>query len=181
MGEKYNALTREHIDFIAEQKIFFVGSADVDSRVNISPKGLDSLRIIDNNLAIFLNKTGSGNETAAHIQHSVNNPRMTIMLCSFTEKPLILRMYGKAIEILPDNSNWQSLLTHFDDTVGARQIFALDIELVQTSCGYGVPFFNYQGDRDFLNNWAHNKGEKGLQEYQQQKNTISLDGKKIKI
>jgi hypothetical protein len=181
MGEKYNALTREHIDFIAEQKIFFVGSADVNSRVNISPKGLDSLRIIDNNLAIFLNKTGSGNETAAHIQHSAHNPRMTIMLCSFTEKPLILRMYGKAIEILPDNSNWQSLLTHFDDTVGARQIFALDIELVQTSCGYGVPFFDYQGDRDFLNNWAHNKGEKGLQEYQQQKNTISLDDKKIKI
>lgn len=181
MAEKYQALTKEHIDFIAQQKIFFVASADETSRINLSPKGLDSLKIIDNNLAIFLNKTGSGNETAAHLQHSPNNPRITIMFCSFDEKPLILKLYGKAVEIKQDNENWEDLLTRFEDNIGARQIFAIDIDLVITSCGYGVPFFEYRGDRELLNNWANNKGEEGLKQYRQDKNTLSIDGKKIKV
>jgi hypothetical protein len=181
MGEKCDKLSQKHIDFIAKQKVFFTATADENSKINLSPKGLDSFRIIDNNLAIFLNKTGSGNETAAHLQHSPNNPRMTIMFCSFEGDPMILRLYGKAIEIKEDNENFKSLLSNFDDNIGARQIFALDIDLVQTSCGFGVPLFDYKGDRDTLNKWAENKGKQGIKDYQNTKNTTSLDGKKIVI
>lgn len=181
MGEKYKELNQKHIDFIARQKIFFTATADTDSRVNLSPKGLDSFRVIDNNLVIFLNKVGSGNESAAHIQNGIDNPRMTIMFCSFDESPMILRLYGRAIEILSDNPNFESLLKNFDDIIGVRQIFALDIDLVQTSCGFGVPLFDFKGDRQTLNKWAVNKGDDGLKEYIRSKNSISLDGKNILI
>lgn len=181
MGEKYKSLKPEHIDFINEQHIFFVATADKSSKINLSPKGLDTLKIIDNNLVIWLNKTGSGNETAAHIQHSENNPRMTIMLCSFTQKPVILKMYGKAIEIRKESEKWNNLIALFDNPIGARQIFALDIDLVQTSCGFGVPYFEFKGEREMLDNWANNKGKEGLREYQRQKNSTSLDGKNIEI
>jgi hypothetical protein len=181
MGAKYQELKPEHIEFIEKQQIFFVATADENSRVNLSPKGLDSLRVVDNNLVVFLNKVGSGNETAAHIQYGKDNPRMTIMFCSFADKPMILRLYGKAVEILPSYPNFKQTLELFTDTVGARQLFALDIDLVQTSCGFGVPLFEFKGQRETLNGWAEQKGTESLQEYVKVKNCTSLDGKPIVI
>lgn len=173
MAQQFPALTDRLIDFIRAQHLFFVGTATADSRVNISPKGMDALRIINANRLMWLNVTGSGNETAAHVQH---HPRMTIMFAAFTGKPLILRLYGKATAIHQRDPEWQSLYPQFDPLPGARQIFMLDIDLVQTSCGMAVPLFDYIGDRELLNNWAEKHGEAGIREYWRQKNQQSIDG-----
>lgn len=172
MGKRYNELSQKHIEFIAQQKVFFVGTATADSRVNISPKGMNSFRVLSNNRAAWLNVTGSGNETSAHVQH---NPRMTIMFCAFEGSPLILRLYGTAKVIHRNDPEWQGLFSMFDPMPGARQIFDLTIDLVQTSCGMAVPYYAYEGDRDLLNAWATNKGDKGLKQYWEEKNQLSLD------
>ncbi len=136
MAKSYDQLSETHIEFIARQKIFFVGTATADSRVNISPKGMDSFRVLDKNRAIWLNVTGSGNETAAHVQQ---NPRMTVMFCALDGPPLILRLYGAATVVHRRNSEWFNLYSMFEPLPGARQIFDLSIDLVQTSCGMAVP------------------------------------------
>jgi len=172
MGKQFEALSDRLIEFIAEQKIFFVGTATGDSRVNISPKGMDSFRILNNNRAIWLNLTGSGNETSAHIQYA---PRMTIMFCAFEGPPLVLRLYGTARAIHKNDDDWEELHAHFDSLPGARQIFDLSIELVQTSCGFGVPYYTYTGDRELLSDWARKKGGDGLIHYWEEKNQFSID------
>ncbi|MHB1232330.1 MAG: pyridoxamine 5'-phosphate oxidase family protein [Burkholderiales bacterium] len=172
MGKRYDKLSEEHTAFIAQQKIFFVGTATADSRVNISPKGMNAFRILNDHRASWLNVTGSGNETAAHVQHS---PRMTIMFCAFEGAPRILRLYGAAKVIHKHDPEWQSLFSMFEPLPGARQIFDLAIDLVQTSCGMGVPYYAYQGDRELLKNWAVKQGEKGLRQYWKEKNQISID------
>ena len=173
MAQRFNELSDNHIQFIAQQKIFFVGTATADSRVSVSPKGMESLRVMGSNRVAWLNVTGSGNETSAHVQQ---HPRMTIMFCSFDERPLILRLYGTAKVIHRNDSEWNTLLPLFKPLPGARQIFDLAIDLVQTSCGEGVPYFTYVGERDALNNWATKKGEDGLRQYQKEKNQLSIDG-----
>lgn len=173
MAQKYAELSDLHAQFIAEQKIFFVGTATADSRVNVSPKGMDTLRILGKNRVAWLNLTGSGNEAAAHVQR---NPRMTIMFCSFAENPLILRLYGNAKVVHPRDSEWDALYSLFEPIPGARQIFDLPVDLVQTSCGFGVPLFGYEGARDRLTEWARNKGEEGLRKYWHDKNQVSMDG-----
>lgn len=178
MAQQYPALNDRLIDFINSQQLFFVGTATADSRVNISPKGMDSLRVINANRVMWLNVTGSGNETAAHVE---DNPRMTIMFAAFTGKPMILRLYGKATAIHQRDSQWATLYPQFDPLPGARQIFILDIDLVQTSCGMAVPLFDYVGDRESLNNWAEKKGEVGIREYWRQKNQQSIDGIETEI
>ena len=173
MAQQFPALSDRLIDFIHAQQLFFVGTATADSRVNISPKGMDSLRVINASRVSWLNVTGSGNETAAHVQQ---NPRMTLMFAAFTGKPLILRLYGKATPIHQSDPGWESLYSQFDPLPGARQIFILDIDLVQTSCGMGVPLFDYAGDREALNNWAEKQGEAGIREYWRQKHQQCIDG-----
>ena len=160
--------------FIEKQHLFFVGTADVDGRVNVSPKGLDGLRVLGPNRVVWLNLTGSGNETAAHIL-GVN--RMTIMFCSFDENPLILRLYGKAHAIYPGDEEWDDLMNQFSITKGARQFFDMEVEQVQTSCGFGVPKYALEGERDRLLTWTDNKGEEGIKDYWEQKNMVSIDGK----
>lgn len=173
MAKQYPALTEQLTDFIAQQKIFFVGTATTDSRVNVSPKGMDTLRVLSDQRVIWLNVTGSGNETAAHIQQ---NPRMTIMFCAFDEPPLILRLYGSARVVHQKDADWQTLFAHFDPLPGARQIFDLSIDLVQTSCGYGVPCFDYVDARkERLADWARKKGDAGIRRYWEEKNQISID------
>jgi hypothetical protein len=172
MGTRYNELSEKHTQFITEQKIFFVATATADSRVNVSPKGMDSFRIIGKNRAAWLNVTGSGNETSAHIQL---NPRMTIMFCAFEGAPLILRLYGTAKVIHKNDVEWNELFPLFEPLAGARQIFDLCIDLVQTSCGMAVPFYSYEGDRELLSDWAVKKGEEGLKIYWEEKNQISID------
>ncbi len=173
MAKRYPALTPEHIQFIAAQKMFFVGTATADSRVNVSPKGMDTLRVLGTNRVAWLNVTGSGNETAAHVQQL---PRMTLMFCAFDGAPLILRLYGTARVIHRNDAEWDTLLALFPSLPGARQVFDLAVDLVQTSCGEGVPYFSYVGDRDNLNQWALKKGEAGLAQYRAEKNQLSLDG-----
>lgn len=172
MGARYNALSEQHRQFIAEQKMFFVATATADSRVNVSPKGMDSFRILGKNRAAWLNVTGSGNETAAHIQL---DPRMTIMFCAFEGAPLILRLYGTAKVIHKNDVAWRELFPLFEPLAGARQIFDLSIDLVQASCGMAVPYYAYESDRDLLKNWAVKKGDDGLKSYWEEKNQISID------
>lgn len=172
MGKRYTELSDKDIEFIALQKMFFVGTATTDSRVNVSPKGLNSFRVLSKNRAAWLNVTGSGNETSAHVQH---DPRMTIMFCAFEGAALILRLYGNARVIHKKDAEWNELIALFEPTPGARQIFDLDIDLVQTSCGQGVPMYAYQGERSFLTDWAIKKGDAGLKQYWQEKNQHSID------
>lgn len=179
MGAKYNHIPDKLKHFIAEQKLFFVATADVDGRVSLSPKGLDSLRVLSDNRVVWLNLTGSGNETATHVQ---NHPRMTLMFMAFSGKPMILRLYGKANVIHQNDRQWQALAPLFDMTLpGARQIFDLDIDLVQASCGTAVPLFDYVGDRSEWLDWSKAKGKAGIQQYWRDKNQVSLDGKPTHI
>lgn len=172
MGKQYASLSEKLTEFIAEQKVFFVGTAATDSRVNVSPKGMDSFRVLNNNRVIWLNVTGSGNETSAHIQL---NPRMTIMFCAFDGSPLILRLYGTARVVHKKDDDWEELIAHFSPLPGARQIFDLSIELVQSSCGMAVPYYLYAGDRELLSDWAKKKGDDGLLAYWEEKNQSSID------
>lgn len=173
MGQQFRELSEKHIQFIAEQKIFFVGTASADSRVNVSPKGMDSLRVLGSNRVAWLNVTGSGNETAAHVQL---DPRMTVMFCAFDGQPQILRIYGSAKAVHRGDPEWPELFSLFKPLPGARQIFDVNIDLVQTSCGMGVPNFAYVGERESLNEWAVRKGEEGLKQYWEDKNQMSIDG-----
>lgn len=174
MAEQYDKLDDKHIQFIQQQHIYFVGTAGAQGLVNVSPKGMDSLRIIDQSTVAWLNLTGSGNETAAHV---LENGRMTIMFCSFDKQPLILRLYGQAIATHPRDERWAELSVLFPEYAGARQIFTLDVDMVQTSCGYAVPYYELQGERPTLEKWAENHGASGVRDYWKEKNTRSLDGK----
>jgi len=178
MGEKFVSINEKHAAFIQKQQMYFVATAAADSRINLSPKGMDSLRILAPNRVIWLNLTGSGNETAAHLQ---SDSRMTIMFCAFEGPPLILRLYGAARMVLPSDKDWDALYAHFDPLPGARQIFDLTVDLVHTSCGFGVPLYNFSGQRPVLNRWAEKKGEEGIRNYWREKNSISLDGETIPI
>jgi hypothetical protein len=173
MGQRYSEISEKLKQFIADQKIYFVGTATADSRVNISPKGMDSLRVLGGNRVIWLNVTGSGNETAAHVQDC---PRMTILFAAFEGNPMILRLYGNAKAIHKNDPEWTELYSLFDPIPGARQMFDVAVDLVQTSCGMGVPLFDYVQEREQLTNWASKKGEAGIKQYWQEKNQVSLDG-----
>lgn len=173
MAKQYPELNDELSDFIRQQKLYFVATAS-DGHINLSPKGTDSLRILDANTVAWLNLTGSGNETAAHV---LQDGRMTIMFCAFEGKPLILRLYGKARVYHAHDAEWADLSPHFSLLPGARQIFFLSIELVQTSCGFGVPYFEYKAERPLLIDWAENRGPEGIREYWDRRNRFSLDGK----
>lgn len=173
MAQRYSELNEELSAFIRQQKLYFVATAS-DGHINLSPKGMDSLRILDANTVAWLNVTGSGNETATHV---LEDGRMTMMFCAFEGRPLILRLYGKARVYHERDAEWSGLSRHFDLLPGARQIFVLDIEFALTTCGLGVPFYEYKGERGKLIDWAIGKGPEGLQEYWGRKNQVSLDGK----
>lgn len=173
MGQQFKELNKKHSAFIEQQKLFFVGTATADSFVNVSPKGMDSLRVLSASRIIWLNVTGSGNETAAHVQQY---SRMTIMWAAFEGNPLILRVYGNARVIHKKDSAWDDFYSHFEPIAGARQIFELKIELVQSSCGMAVPLFDYAGERTLLKEWAQKQGEDGLKNYWEKKNQFSLNG-----
>ncbi|GAB6989943.1 pyridoxamine 5'-phosphate oxidase family protein [Paenibacillus pini] len=174
MGTSYDSLKPEHEAFIKEQHMFFVGTAATDGHVNLSPKGHDSFRILSPNKVAYLDLTGSGNETSAHL---AENNRMTYMFMSFQGKPLILRLYGNGRVILPTSNEWNELAEQFTIYEGTRQIIVSDIEIVKASCGFSVPLYSYEGDRSILLDWAKNKGEDRLVQYRKEKNAVSMDGK----
>jgi hypothetical protein len=173
MGKKLDSLTPELQDFIADQKIFFVGTAADKGNVNVSPKGTDTFRVITENKIVWLNLTGSGNETAAHL---LQNNRMTIMFCAFEGKPLILRLYGKAQIYHPRDIEFKKHIDLFEKNIGSRQIIEMKVEMVQTSCGFAVPFMDFKEERTILNDWAENQGKEKIEAYWENRNTKSIDG-----
>jgi hypothetical protein len=173
MAKFYHKLDEDLRGFIAAQHIFFVASAPGNGRINLSPKGMDTFRCLDDSTVAFLNLTGSGNETAAHL---AENGRLTIMFCGFEKRPLILRLYGNGRAIHRRDAEWVGLYPIFPPEPGARQIIVMEITTVQTSCGFAVPFYDFQGERPALRRWAENRGEEGLQSYWQEKNQHSIDG-----
>lgn len=178
MGKQLESITPELIEFIGNQKIFFVGTAAQEGRVNVSPKGTDSFRVINANKIVWLNLTGSGNETAAHL---LLNDRMTIMFCAFEGKPNILRLYGKAKIYHKRDTEFQKYMTLFPPNTGSRQIIEMEIDLVQTSCGFAVPFMDYKEERETLNAWSTKQGIQGIEAYWENKNTKSIDGFETQI
>ncbi|WP_370324117.1 pyridoxamine 5'-phosphate oxidase family protein [Euzebya sp.] len=178
MGKRYDQITPAFERFIADQHIFFVATAAPEGRVNTSPKGMDTLRVLGPNRIAWLQVTGSGNETAAHLAVA---PRITLMWCAFEGHPRILRAYGTGRVLHRHDEGWDDLIGHFDERPGTRQIVDCAIDLVQTSCGMAVPYFDHVGDRDDLDRWAEAKGADGLAAYWQQKNTTSLDGAPITL
>lgn len=175
MGKFYDFIKPAHKEFIDKQHIFFVSTAPLsaDGHVNLSPKGLDCFRVLGDNKVAYMDLISSGNETSAH---TLENGRITFMFCSFDGAPNILRLYGKGFTVLPSTAEWDSYSSHFTIYPSTRQLIVADIELVQTSCGFGVPLFEYVGERDIHFNWAEKKGKDGLLNYIQKNNLTSLDG-----
>jgi len=175
MAEQFQELSPAHVEFIGRQPLFFVASAGAEGRINVSPKGLDTLRVLAPGRIVWLNLTGSGNETAAHV---LENGRMTLMFCSFEQQPQILRVYGSAAMVAPDDAErFGQYLAMFGEPPGARQFFLLDIELVTTSCGFGVPLLELARERKTRLQWASGKGEEGIRRYWRERNRLSLDGR----
>lgn len=176
MAKQFAEIGRQHRDFIERQHIFFTASAAAGSRINLSPKDAASLRVLGPNRVAYLDCTGSGNETSAHM---LADGRLTIMLCAFQGPPLIMRLYGVGEVLRRGTVGYDEILAGaFDgrEPVGARQIVVLSVDLVQTSCGYGVPLFDYVDERPSLTRWAEAKGEEGLEAYRRAENTVSIDG-----
>ncbi|WP_299079933.1 pyridoxamine 5'-phosphate oxidase family protein [uncultured Ruegeria sp.] len=174
MAKQFPQIDVAHQKFIEDQHMFFVGSAGTEGRVNISPKGMDSLRVLGPNRIVWMNLTGSGNETAGHLL-DVN--RMTLMWCSFTTRPLILRTYGTARMVQTGDEDWAEMAQQFPDHRSARQIYDLTVDLVQTSCGYAVPFMEYQSERDTMQKWVDGKSDDDIRAYWVEKNQHTIDGK----
>lgn len=175
MAKVFDHITPELQHFMTQQHLFFVGTAPLSAtgHVNLSPKGLDCFRVLSPNRVAYLDLTGSGNETSAHLEE---NGRITLMFCAFQGAPSILRLYGIGQTLLPGAAEWDRLLAEFPVIPGVRQIIVADIERVQTSCGNGVPLYEYQGERSQIVTWAEKKGEAGIAAYHQQKNRMSIDG-----
>ena len=175
MGKVVEQITDELRVFIERQPLFFVASAPLaaEGHVNLSPKGLDSLRVLGPRRVAYLDLTGSGNETAAHL---AENGRITLMFCAFQGPPNIVRLYGAGRVVLPGDAEWDVLRPRFPEHPGARQIIVVEVERVQTSCGFAVPRMEMVGERDTLHRWARNKGVAKLAEYRQEKNARSIDG-----
>ena len=175
MGKVYERLDEGLVGFISKQHVFFVGTApdSPDSHLNVSPKGLDTFRILGPRSVAYLDLTGSGIETVAHLRQ---NGRITIMFCAFEGRPLILRLYGRGRVVEPGDPEWGRLIAEFPDFPGARSVIVVDVERVADSCGFAVPLYDYRGERSQLIDYAHNKGPEGLERYKAQKNRASIDG-----
>jgi predicted pyridoxine 5'-phosphate oxidase superfamily flavin-nucleotide-binding protein len=173
MAKKLDKISTTLTEFIEKQHLFFVGTAGESGTINVSPKGMDTFKVIDGNRVMWLNLTGSGNETGAHL---LKNNRITIMFCAFEGNPLILRLYGSARIYHEGDTEWLENIKLFPEMKGARQIMDVHVQLVLTSCGFGVPLMDFQSERTVLTEWAAKKGPEGLIAYHKEKNTMSLDG-----
>lgn len=173
MSKFYPAIDAQFQEFIEEQKLFFTASAPASGRVNVSPKGMDTFRVIGPNTVAYLDLTGSGNETAAHIGE---NGRLTIMFCSFGRQPMIMRLFTMARIVQRDEPEWANLIVRFPDISGTRQIIVGNVAQVQTACGFGVPEYEFKRVRPTLEQWSDTKGEEGILEYWADNNQQSIDG-----
>jgi hypothetical protein len=174
MGKVLTHVTDGLRGFVERQHVFFVATAPLaGGHVNLSPKGMDSFRVLGPTTVASLDSVGSGTATAAHV---LENGRITFMFCAFEGTPLILRLYGQGRVVRPGDADWDGLAPHFPSRAGIRQIIVAELTRVQTSCGDGVPFYDYVGDRDTLIAWAAAKGPAGLEAYQRETNVRSIDG-----
>ncbi len=175
MSAFFPAITDQFRAFIEAQKLFFVATAAAAGRINLSPKGMDGLRVLDPKTVAYLDFTGSASETSAHL---LADGRITVMLCSFDEKPLILRLHGRGQPVRPTDARWDELCRLFPlgEHVGTRQIMLITVDDVETSCGWGVPRFDFVAEREMLTAWAEKKGAEGIADYQREKNALSMDG-----
>lgn len=156
MAEFFDALSDKHVAFIERQPVFFVATAAANARVNLSPKGMDCFRVLSPNRVAYLDVQGSGNETNAHL---IADGRITIMFCAFDNPALILRLYGRGRPVLPQDTDWSEYAVQFDLLPGTRQIFVIDVDQVQTSCGWGVPHLRFERERDTLSKYHRQYGE----------------------
>ena len=173
MGVRYKKISDADNAFVKEQSIFFVATGTADSSINLSPKGSDTLRVLEGNRVVWLNYTGSGNETAAHL---ALDGRITLMFCAFAGDPLILRFYGSAKAIHPRDEDWSELVSHFGEFPSVRQLIDCEITAVQRSCGFTVPLMELQGERHHMNDWVAKREEQGFESYWRKKNSLSIDG-----
>lgn len=174
MAKVHASINPKIEEFIRAQHLFFVASAPLDGagHINLSPKGHDCFRILSKTQVAYMDLTGSGNETSAHV---AENGRITIMFCAFEGAPNIVRLFGKGRVVLPIDAEWDALIAHFTPQLGTRQLIVVDVHRVQTSCGFAVPFMDYAGERDTLTKWTEAKGEDGLEAYRREKNSLSID------
>jgi hypothetical protein len=175
MGKEHDQITADHKAFIENQRMFFVCTAPLNAggHINLSPKGFDCFRVLSPGRVGYLDIVGSGNETSAHL---LENGRITFMFCAFDGPPKILRLYGKGFSVLPGDNEWNELSKKFTILPATRQIIVADIFKVKSSCGFGIPLYDYKDERDHAFKWAENKGEDGLEEYKKEKNMVSIDG-----
>ncbi len=175
MAKVYETITDHMREFIAAQRVFFVSSAPLkeDGHINLSPKGLDCFRVLSSNCVAYMDLISSGNETSAH---TLENGRITIMFCAFDGPPNILRLYGTGRTVLPGSPEWAEISPLFTIYPSTRQIIVADITRTQTSCGFGVPLYEYVGERDHHFKWAETLGSEGLQQYRTKHNQTSIDG-----
>lgn len=175
MGKIYDAIDDSLAAFIAEQHLFFVATAPLaaDGMVNVSPRGLDCFSILDEHTVAWLDLTGSGAETIAHLRE---NGRVCLMFCSFDARPNILRLHGQGHAVLPGDELFTRMQELHPGHVGARAVIVVKVERVADACGWGVPQMDFVADRDIMRPWAEKKGPDGLTEYREQKNSVSLDG-----
>ena len=175
MGDVFTEITPELRRFIEAQRVFFVASAPLaaDGRVNLSPKGTDSLRVLDERTVAYLDFVGSGVETIAHLRE---NGRIVVMFCSFAGPPQIVRLHGRGDALEPGDPEWAALRARFPGDASARAIVRVRVERASESCGYGVPLYEYEGERAAMAAWADKKGPDGLVKYQREKNAASIDG-----
>lgn len=178
MAHIFDGLNESMKNFIQKQKMFFVATAPKEGKINLSPKGLDTLKIISNNKILWLNYLGSGNETAAHL---LEDNRMTLMFNAFEGDPLIIRIYARVKVIQEKDTQWNKYIQNFSNTSGARQVFELEIDSVNSSCGWGVPLYEYKGQRQKLKNYLDTSTKEEQLVYMKKNNQFSFDGKETKL
>ena len=175
MSKPLESITPDLQTWLAAQHVFFVATApaSTDAHINCSPKGLDAFRVLGPRRVAFLDVTGSGAETIAHVRE---NGRILFMFCAFTGAPRIIRLHGRGTVVLPGTPSWDALYGHFSPHPSARAIIRVDVTRISESCGWGVPLFEFKEPRSSLTRWAETKGAEGLKEYQSRKNRRSIDG-----
>lgn len=175
MAKRHACISEEMATWIRRQRLFFVASAPLaeEGHVNCSPKGGDSFRVLDPLTVAYQDYTGSGAETVAHLRE---NGRIVIMFCAFEGAPRIVRLHGRGEALLSDHPDFEVLSARFPDHVGTRAFIRVRVARVSDSCGFGIPLFHYEGDRDRLDRWARSKGEAGLHTYRSSRNASSIDG-----
>jgi hypothetical protein len=172
----HESITPKLRRWIEAQHLFFVATAPLagDGHINLSPRGTPgTFAVLDEHTVAWLDLTGSGAETIAHLRE---NGRIVVMFCGFDGPPQVVRLHGTGRVVLPADADWAEFAAYFADKMGARAIIVVDVNRVSESCGYSVPLFEFVGDRDLLDRWTENRGPAKLAEYQATKNAESIDG-----